>query len=101
MYHHIWSLIYLFIYLFIFILGWRVTLGFDVKSLVVAKRVLYHLSHTFSPHNSLKRSFFVALRFELRTYTLNHSTSPIFVMGFFEIGSHEPALNHDLPDHGS
>jgi hypothetical protein len=30
---------------------------------------------------------FAVLGFELRTYTLGHSTSPIFVMGFFEIGS--------------
>jgi hypothetical protein len=27
--------------------------------------------------------------FELRAYTLSYSTSPIFVMGFFEIGSRE------------
>jgi hypothetical protein len=25
--------------------------------------------------------------FELRAYTLNHSTSPFFVLGFFKIGS--------------
>jgi hypothetical protein len=31
----------------------------------------------------------MVLGFELRTYTLSHSTNPIFVMGFFEIGSHE------------
>jgi hypothetical protein len=31
----------------------------------------------------------VILGFELRAYTLSHSTSPIFVMGFFEIGSGE------------
>jgi hypothetical protein len=29
------------------------------------------------------------LGFELRAYTLNHSTSPFFVIGFFEIGVHE------------
>jgi hypothetical protein len=29
------------------------------------------------------------LEFELRTYTLNHFTRPIFVMGFFKIGSLE------------
>jgi hypothetical protein len=34
--------------------------------------------------------YFVVLGFELRAFTLNHSTSPIFVMGFFEIRSHEP-----------
>jgi hypothetical protein len=33
--------------------------------------------------------FFAVLRLELRAYTLSHSTSPIFVKGFFEIGSHE------------
>jgi hypothetical protein len=27
------------------------------------------------------------LGFELRAFTLSHSTSPIFVMGFFKIGS--------------
>jgi hypothetical protein len=31
--------------------------------------------------------FFVVLVFELRAYTLSHSTSPFFVKGFFEIGS--------------
>jgi hypothetical protein len=31
--------------------------------------------------------FFPALGFELRVYTLSYSTSPIFFMGFFEIGS--------------
>jgi hypothetical protein len=33
--------------------------------------------------------FFVVLDFELRAYTLSHSTSPFFVMAFFEIGFHE------------
>jgi hypothetical protein len=34
--------------------------------------------------------FFVAvLGFELRAYTLSHSTSPFFCDGFFEIGSGE------------
>jgi hypothetical protein len=32
---------------------------------------------------------FAVLGFEFRTYTLTHSTSPFFVMGFFEIGSEE------------
>jgi hypothetical protein len=27
--------------------------------------------------------FFVVLGFELRVFTLSHSTSPIFVLGFF------------------
>jgi hypothetical protein len=29
------------------------------------------------------------LGFELRAYILSYSTCPIFVMGIFEIGSHE------------
>jgi hypothetical protein len=33
--------------------------------------------------------FFVVLGFELRVSTLSHSTSPLFVMGFYKIGSHE------------
>jgi hypothetical protein len=37
----------------------------------------------------LRSFFFLLLGFELRAYTLSHSTSPIFVMGFFEIGSRE------------
>jgi hypothetical protein len=44
----------------------------------------------------------VVLEFELRASTLSHSTSPIFVKGFFEIGFHELfarlALNLDPPD---
>jgi hypothetical protein len=32
---------------------------------------------------------FVVLGLELRAFTPRHSTSSIFVMGFFEIGSHE------------
>jgi hypothetical protein len=31
--------------------------------------------------------FLVALGFELRAYTLSHSTSPFFVMGVFKIDS--------------
>jgi hypothetical protein len=31
--------------------------------------------------------FFAILGFELRAYTLSHSTSPFLVMGFFQIGS--------------
>jgi hypothetical protein len=31
----------------------------------------------------------VVLGFELRAYTLSHSTSPFFIMGFFKIGSRE------------
>jgi hypothetical protein len=33
--------------------------------------------------------FFLVLGFEFRAYILSHSTSPIFVKGVFEIGSHE------------
>jgi hypothetical protein len=33
--------------------------------------------------------FFVVLEFELRAYTLSRSTSLVFVMGFFKIGSFE------------
>jgi hypothetical protein len=33
--------------------------------------------------------FFAVLVFELRAYTLSYSTSPFFVLGIFEIGSHE------------
>jgi hypothetical protein len=31
----------------------------------------------------------VVLEFELRAFTLSPSTSPIFVKGFFKIGSHK------------
>jgi hypothetical protein len=34
-----------------------------------------------------QKTFFFVLEFELRAYTLSHSTSPFFVMSFFEIGS--------------
>jgi hypothetical protein len=33
--------------------------------------------------------FFAVLGFELRTYTLSHSTSPFFVKGRFDIGCHK------------
>jgi Na+/proline symporter len=46
--------------------------------------------------------FLAVLGFELRAYTLSHSTSPFFVMGFFEIGSCElypqAGFSHNLPD---
>jgi hypothetical protein len=44
------------------------------------------------------------LGFELKAFTLNHSTSPIFVMGFIEIGFHKVfaqvvfKLRSDPPD---
>jgi hypothetical protein len=31
----------------------------------------------------------VIVGFELRAYTLSHSTKPVFATGFFEIESHE------------
>jgi hypothetical protein len=45
----------------------------------------------------------VVLGLELKAFTLSHSNSPIFVMGFFEIGSlanYLPRLasNCDLPN---
>jgi hypothetical protein len=44
----------------------------------------------------------VVLGLELRSFTLSHPTSPIFVMGIFKIGymSYLPklALNHNPPD---
>jgi hypothetical protein len=46
--------------------------------------------------------FLAVLGFGLRAYTLSHSTSPVFVKGFFEIGSQElvvqVASNLDPPD---
>jgi hypothetical protein len=45
---------------------------------------------------------FAILGFELRAYTLSHSTSPFFVKGIFKIGSLKllPGLasNHNPPD---
>jgi hypothetical protein len=40
-----------------------------------------------------KDNFFPLLGFELSTYTLSHSTSPFFVMGFFKTGSHKLFLH--------
>jgi hypothetical protein len=49
--------------------------------------------------------FFVVLGFELRAFTLSHSTSPIFffffVMGIFEIGSHELVAWDDFKSQSS
>jgi hypothetical protein len=47
--------------------------------------------------------FFSVLGLELRAFTLSHSASSIFVMGFFEIGSSQSYLpglawNFDPPD---
>jgi hypothetical protein len=33
--------------------------------------------------------FFAVWELELKAYTLSHSTSPFFVLGFFKIGSRE------------
>jgi hypothetical protein len=33
--------------------------------------------------------YFAVLGLELKAYTLSHSTSPFFVMGFYEMGSHK------------
>jgi hypothetical protein len=38
---------------------------------------------------SVTPDFFLVLEFEHRTYTLSHSTSPFFIISFFEIGSCE------------
>jgi hypothetical protein len=79
----LWELVVLkwlcYIYLFI---GGIWTQGF-----MLTRQSLYHLSHT--PH-----IFFSLLEFELRTYTLSHSTSPFLWRVFFKIGSH----NCDPPD---
>jgi hypothetical protein len=37
--------------------------------------------------NAQLEFFFFGLGFELRAYTLSYSSSPVFVMGYFEIGS--------------
>jgi hypothetical protein len=47
------------------------------------------LSLSLSRLSSLVSHLLVVLGLELRVYTLSHSTSPIFVMGVFEIGSRE------------
>jgi hypothetical protein len=44
----------------------------------------YHLSHSASPE-----LFFAVPEFELRAYTLSHSTSPFIVIRFLEIRSWE------------
>jgi hypothetical protein len=51
------------------------------------KDIVYILDYFFF----LSLSFFAVLGFQLGAYTLRHSISPFFVMGFFffEIGSQE------------
>jgi hypothetical protein len=44
-----------------------------------------------------KKFIIVVLEFELRAYTLSHSTSPCFCDGFFEIQSHELFAQAWLP----
>jgi hypothetical protein len=67
-----------------------------------AKLVLYCLNHTCNPSILLwlffiLLLFFAVLGFELKDYTLSHSTSPFCVMGFFfEIGSLEVFPQSDL-----
>jgi hypothetical protein len=51
--------------------------------------LLYSDSHIPAPPREFFFFFFAVLGFELRAYTLSYSTSPIFVMAFFEIGSPE------------
>jgi hypothetical protein len=79
-----------------------VVLWFEL-SFAFARQEFYYLRHDSSEDRALewdrglifvihsfhKLFFFAVLGLELRAYTLSHSTSPIFVMGFFEIGSHE------------
>jgi hypothetical protein len=54
------------------------------------------VAHTFNPSYSggksqedqnLKKIFFVILGLEIRAFTLNHSTSPVFCEKFFETES--------------
>jgi hypothetical protein len=58
--------------------------------------------HLFITNFILFIYFFVVLRFELRAYTLSHSTNPLFCDGFFEIQSRElfapVASNFEPPD---
>jgi hypothetical protein len=56
--------------------------------------VIYLLGRERMPRNIREIAkalffFLVVLEFELRAFTLSHSTSPIFVMGIFKIGFHE------------
>jgi hypothetical protein len=44
---------------------------------------------TEQQHLCVSSFFFVVLELELRTYTLNHSTSPLFVVGFLKIDSYK------------
>jgi hypothetical protein len=46
---------------------------------------LFPKQHCNNYFHSIFLKLFAILGFELRAYTLSYSTSPIFVMGFFEI----------------
>jgi hypothetical protein len=50
---------------------------------------MFHIIGVSHRTQSLFFPFFAVLGLELRAYTLSHSTSPFFVMGVFEIGSHK------------
>jgi hypothetical protein len=67
-------------------------LGFELGALHWLGRQLYHFSHIpslFYFGYYLFIFLFEVLGFELKVYTLNHSTSLIFVVVFFEVGSCE------------
>jgi hypothetical protein len=68
-----------------------VVLESELKTLhLTGRQVFYHLSHTSSPFYYAFFLFFLSfsliggLGFELKAYTLSHSTSPFFVMDFFQ-----------------
>jgi hypothetical protein len=62
--------------------------GLFTASLFSTWSISYQFQATGKVH-STSFFFFVVLGLELRAFTLNHSTSPTFCKGFFEIGSHE------------
>jgi hypothetical protein len=68
-----------FIILFIYLQNWGWTQG-----LMLARQALYQLSHSIW---AVIFFFFEVLGFELRAYTLSHSTSPFLWWVSFEIGS--------------
>jgi hypothetical protein len=69
------------------ILFWWTRTGIWTEGLVLARQVLYYLSHTttllalviFQIRACSFFFFLVVLGLELRTYTLSHSTSPLFL----------------------
>jgi hypothetical protein len=59
------------------------------KKLGKFSAILFLQKFFFASFSFLLSLFFLMiLGFELRAYTLSHSTSPFLVMGFFEIGFH-------------